>query len=281
MVLKKFLSEKISTIIGVKEPVKGRFGIEIEAEFLENFIVGHGELDPAWAVHQDNSLKCNGREFVFRTPLSLEDSTAKVKGIYEKLLGSKNQFDSMRAGTHIHLNVTDLTVKEMFTTMAAYYILEDLLLEDMGEDRQGNFFCLSGKDAEFTHMSINDALVKKSIQSAKVFSSEDFRYAALNLVSVTKFGSLEFRSLRTPKEPGPILDWLNTIELLSRNSVALFKDPAQLCSNFSAYGEADTVKKLLGPRAAHYLAKEDVTGRIIDGIREIQYWVFNNSWDEV
>ena len=102
------------------------------------------------------------------------------------------------------------------------------------------------------------------------------RYAALNLTSLLTYGSLEFRSMRTPTTAQPIIDWVNTLHTLMVNSKE-YEDPVKLLSAMSANGEREVVSTLLGPYAKQQLDKPHFEEKLYYCLRNIQFWVFLNG----
>lgn len=171
------------------------FGIEIEVEannFLPDYIA-----DSYWTCHHDGSLRGRGSqmEYVFSKPLPIKDSIIELKKLDKRMVDTKVQlYETIRAGTHIHLNVNPLTLSELKKFTVLYFICEEVLVDLCGEGRQGLHFCLRAVDSR---MFI--PLIKEKIFSGRAQKiSNDLRYSAMNFASLPKFGSLEFRAIKTP-----------------------------------------------------------------------------------
>jgi hypothetical protein len=269
-----FLGKTVLDCWGLK-PVEGDLGIEIEVEAFDKL---PREVNEYWDVLTDGSLRGEAKEYVFKKPLSKPVTFKQVKILYELL--QNNVKDSMRAGVHVHINCQKLTLTQLFTFMAAYYCLEDLITEEAGEERQGNLFCLRMSDADYINTGILGCLMQRSITAdSGIFHNENLRYSAMNLVSLSKFGSLEFRALRTPTTAEKVIDWVDMLFTLKENSVANFANPIELLSAMSANGAAETAKKLLGKYAEKQIAKPHFEKSVYDGVRQIQHWVFLNNWE--
>ena len=256
---------------------EGDFGIEIEAEGTPTYMP---ISESTWQSTVDGSLKDAGaKEYVLKQPLDYDPACAAVIDLYQKIrqVGGSVR-DSMRAGVHIHVNCNNMNFKEIFTFVAAYYCLEDCLTANFGEDRIGNLFCLRLTDASYVNGVIKTFFDKKQAIEF-FFTNENLRYAALNLNALYKFGSLEFRAMKTPDRPQPILDWLTLLRNLRVNSLVNFKSPAEVLSAFSANGEEAIVKLLLGSKADWVLNQKDYSSTIYENIRNIQYWVYTIDWD--
>ncbi len=270
-----FLDKTVYQIFGnsIKE---GDLGIEVEVE-------GNQKL-PAqipgsyWRVLNDGSLRGEAKEYVFSQPLTREVAFEEVRKLYDLLEGKIN--DSMRAGVHVHVNCQQLTVKQLFTVMAAYYCLENLITEDAGEERQGNLFCLRLSDADYVNTGIMSCLdLRDFMADGGIFTNENLRYAAMNLVSLSKFGSLEFRALRTPQTAEKVIEWADLFLTLKENTIKEFSNPLELLSSMSANGGEEVVNKLLGKHAKKQTSKPNFEESLYEGIRQIQHWVFLTNWE--
>jgi len=271
-----FLDNTVAQLLG-KKVKEGLVGVEVEVEASIRPLPT--TVNEYWNVTNDGSLRGEAKEYVFVAPLEEADALIQTKTLYKKLEG--NIADSMRAGVHVHINCLNLTGQQLFTFMAAYYCLEDLLTEDLGEERQGNLFCLRLSDADYANTAIMAALQAKDFRDAAgAFTNENLRYAAMNLVSLKKFGSLEFRAMRTPTTVEPLQDWIRILCALQRNSTTKYSDPSKLLNAMSANGGANVVRELLGPFAEKQIKKPNFESKLYEGIRNIQQWVFLNSWEK-
>lgn len=269
-----FLDKKVLDIwdLGAKQ---GDLGIEVEVEGNRKLPT---HINDNWKVLRDGSLRGEALEYVFATPLKREEAFEQVEILYGLL--EDKIIDSMRAGVHVHINCQKLTVRQLFTFMAAYYCIEDLLTEDAGEERAGNLFCLRLSDADYVNLGIMSCLNAKSFAADNgIFSNENLRYSAMNLVSLSKFGSVEFRTLRTPQDGKKVIEWADTLLTLRENAVKHFNSPAELLASMSANGGTEVVNKLLGKYAAKQTSKPNFEESLYESIRQIQHWVFLNSWE--
>lgn len=182
--------------------VKGTdLGIEVELE-------GENLLDPRaafrmWKVVNEGSLRHNGLEFVTTPGLTI-DTLDKAMTELRFILGRAVIQPSIRQSVHVHVNATDMTLLDAYKVIAAFALVEDMLVKANGEDRTGNLFCLRGRDAEYTHRQII-----QDIKEGFHFDSWDnnHRYSALNLSALKKFGTFEFRFIKGLSDPDEIAIW--------------------------------------------------------------------------
>lgn len=186
----------------------GLYGIEIETETLEEY---SPPVMPFWESKEDGSLRNFGIEYVLKTPMDLV-------GITEALHIFKNETshldfikDSATTSVHVHMNMLNETVRTFANILTLYALVENLLLRFSGETRQSNLFCLGMSDAEQTLINIRQLL--KSFENlywgaVADYTDSNAKYAAVNIATLGKFGSLEFRSFRGETDIDKILEWV-------------------------------------------------------------------------
>lgn len=183
---------------------EGLLGVEVE---VEGNNLPH--LNNDWRTERDHSLRGESNEYVMREPRSLEDTHTCLQNLEKALKDNKATFNnSVRAGVHVHVNVQDLDIVEMYNMMTIYYIVEEILVNYCGCTREGNLFCLRATDAEYQIDVVEKAISSKSL---KPMSDDTIRYSALNLCSLAKYGSLEFRAMRSTKDFNVLRTWCDMV----------------------------------------------------------------------
>lgn len=182
------------------------FGVEIEVE-------GAGLDIPenkVWRQEADGSLRAKPEccEYVFKEPLSYEDSITAVGWLnaQHKKNGAVLNW-SFRCSTHVHLNVQEMELSALLRLVYLYYIFENLLVKWSGEEREGNRFCLRLKDSSEIPFVV-EHIFRNSLRGV---NENQVRYSALNLGSLIKYGSVEFRSLSGTTDRERLSKWLNGI----------------------------------------------------------------------
>lgn len=205
-ILKKYYESKLSTKVGIQSLSSYRgtmLGFELEVENIVQDPTGLASI--GITAEGDGSLRNNGREFVFTNPLNLEESEKAIRALCEKL--PKDASFSNRTSVHVHLNASDITVKEYHQFLTLWYLVEALLVRRSGgKDREGNMFCLRGLDSN----SLIDNYKKAFRGNNRLLVSTE-RYNCLNTRAFSKFGSLEIRSHRGTSDADELVKWAKVL----------------------------------------------------------------------
>jgi len=186
----------------------GTFGVEIECE-------GRNlkEMDTVfWKTVDDGSLRGefphSRAEWVFKKPLSFSNAVKALNSL--TLAQKKNEATlnfSYRTSAHVHINVQDLTEDQILNFIYTYVLIEEVLIRFCGPSRKANRFCLSVCDGEGT-LDYLHHMFRLGVVTAKNFHENEVRYAALNIASLCKYGSLEIRSMRGTLDIDVLTTWL-------------------------------------------------------------------------
>lgn len=243
----------------------GDVGLEIEMEVTKK--VDPLSKYPGWYIEGDGSLRGIGYEFILKKPLSAKNVNLRIKQLKKNLDDQGVKIiPSIRAGVHIHLNMQDKTFADVYRFLCCYYPLETVLLNWCGQGRQGNLFCLSGRDAIFQHECLRDSALQEDIY---ILRTDSLRYSAMNLQSLFSFGSLEFRALGTDpdlEKISPLIDILTKLKEYACNSVS----PWQNLVNISGMGPKSWMESVLGEEITKSLSYPSMEEDIIADTREVQ-----------
>lgn len=213
--------------------VKGRkFGLEVECEgeFLPNIVIA--QLTGYWSQVDDGSLR--GRfpdqrsEYVSTGPLSLEEAVHSLNGLYSyaEANGTRWSF-SFRTSFHVHVNITDLEEAQVLNIIYAYRLLESALFYKCKDTRKNNRFCLRANDSDH-FIELCDRAFSQGINDiARHCNNEDLRYSSLNLASMRKHGTLEFRCKDASADVDNMIDWVVSLDKLVNWAIS-FKDPYEI-----------------------------------------------------
>lgn len=248
------------------ELIKGEIGIEveIEGEALPGNIPKSTDATKYWTVTPDGSLRGEAAEFVLAHPVARDEVDVALKQLYNKLDKCK-LIDSGRAGVHVHVNVRELTIVQMYTFAMLYLVFEKALVDFCGKSRVGNLFCLRASDAEYLTFAVTNAIINSRVNT---LSTNDLRYASINFTALSKYGSLEFRAMRSPVKAEVISQWVNLLLCLKDASIN-FKEPDELLSNVSGQGGYDFARSIFQEKLDIF-GVVDWNQEVMKGLRLIQ-----------
>jgi len=261
------LTDKVSATFGsLPRKDDDLLGVEIELEGKSPF---PHEIE-GWRKENDGSLKSDWAvEYVLEKPSRKEECFEKIDKLFDSIKREGTEvIDTGRAGIHTHLNVGHLTNKQLWTFITCWFVLEELVTDTMaGEGRSGNHFCLRVVDAEAMLSNINNYL---RTGDRMYISTDTIRYSALNLCSLGKFGSLEFRAMRSTTMVFKIKRWLNVLSRIKENSLK-FDDPQNVVADFSFMEEDGFLNTVLGERYANVMRKDpEYRDKLYRGVRVAQ-----------
>ena len=191
-----------------------KVGVEIELENI-SAVMPRSNL---WQDKDDGSLRNSGHEFVFRQPLGGRDLLTALQEV-DTYLHDKNADASWRCSTHVHLDVRDMTEKQIKFLLIAYTVFERLIFRCSGWHRMKNNFCpaFSFAQGQVMTLSKNWELVGSDFLQTVAQSWQ--KYSCLNLIPMRTQGSVEFRMSEAKKSKGLLLRLCN--RLLSLKELAM------------------------------------------------------------
>lgn len=243
---------------------KGEIGIEIEMEGMDLAVPEGGY----WNGVGDGSLRGESLEYVLRNPIG-RDEVSKALSELETLLTHSELHPSGRCGVHIHFNVQQYGFKDVITFAVLYLIFEELLVKWCGQHREGNLFCLRAKDAEYLIYALIEAVKTGNFN---IIANDNFRYASVNFAAIPKYGSLEFRSMNTPKDFQNIVTWVQLL-LRVKDTAKEFNDPRALVEATSMQGTVPFARAVFGDML-DVLECPNMDRIIMDGVRRVQDIVY-------
>jgi hypothetical protein len=250
----------------------GLIGLEIEVEG-SNFFTA----TKYWRSEHDGSLN-NGMEYVFREPLDIPlVKKALTYFDYRAKICESKLVSSVRTGVHVHLNVQDLSMLELFNLITLYVLFEEVLTAYCGDSRDGNLFCLRCRDAESLVWAISQSIKTQDFSN---LNHDNIRYSSLNLMSLWAYGSLEFRAMQTPEASkiyGGVFEWVNIVAKL-KEACKLFKDPIGVIENFSGEDNLDFLSMVFGDMSGPLLNVPDCEEKIYSGMRNSQDIAYSCDW---
>ena len=274
-------------------------GLEVETE-------GYNLPDPSvmrylWSAKADGSLReasvsqmkelgatsITPWEYVLRRPVSPATAVKRALPYLAKQFAKTKATPdfSGRCSVHVHVGVHELYLYQIYAMVGMYYILEDLLYDLVGQERDGNHFCLGASHA----YAIVDSLVKAASEEGWFRGHDGDKYSAVNLLTLYKLGTVEFRSMEGTLDLDRISTWIEFLTSLRQWASKLTPDQMPfILSQLSMGGPADVVADILGPNSKSYAAIFKSAGshialqsQIYKGIGRMQPLFYEPDWANI
>lgn len=261
-------------------------GVEIELEDIRQDLHlrkyrDHGAWN-FWKVEEDGSLRGEyAREFVLAAPLAGESLVTALLLLEDVLSTGAKQLPncSERTSVHVHLNVSDLTTKEIRYLLGLYYAVEPLLFKYVGNNRDKNIYCLPGDIVTEDLLQFNSLGEENIKYLLNNYQKYDRKYSALNLSSLKKYGSLEFRHKGGDWRAYSNLTWINLILCMKRYILEGngTYNPDELPAKLSVMGEDKFIDDVFGS-FADGLKYPGFEKDVREGIRTSQLLLYGENY---
>lgn len=242
----------------------GDVGVEIEME-VNGPMFTHPPKN--WREEEDGSLRGFGYEYVLNKPVPLADLNKHLTNLTRHLQeNGRDILPSIRAGVHVHVNMQEQTIGELLKFFIVYSCMDTVLTNWCGEGRQGNLFCLRGKDTPMYFLKVAGAIKSKDIYNIR---TDDLRYSSINLQSMFKYGSVEFRALGTTPDFDKIETWC---EILCKiKEYACRKENIwDVVLDISGMGPKYWVESVIGKGFTDMISYQDMDYDIMSDVRNVQ-----------
>lgn len=213
------------------------FGIECECENVVpmSYSADSPVLAAGWSVTEDGSLRGAGVEFL-TPPVPLTVANDMLRTLYR----TKDRYEyttSVRTSMHVHVNMQDDTFGSLENVLGAYCVLEPLLFELCGTEREENIYCVPFYRAKMPLIQF------RRIKNNLISWRDVNKYSALNLGAIVKFGTIEFRHAPLWDSLAEAQTWLGIIDELVQQGRQ--RTPHELLDMLGEIGVVETVERLL------------------------------------
>lgn len=274
---KEFLNRLTCRVTGVPV-VEGKvFGLELE---LEGHNVALNDVATrGWRRNHDGSLRGgpgNAIEYTTQGSKSFEDTQKLVTNLFKKFKEHKIKFnDSIRTSTHVHLNFSDKPIKQAFNFFILFTMLEEVLQHYSGEDRKGNLFCISTREAEGIMGVLASAVARCDFSG---FAGDRYKYSACNLSCLYKFGTVEVRTMRGAVSADQVNTWVSILNDMYEYSLNMVS-PVDLVRDLSLFGADELMKRIFKPEnykalMSSFPAVQTLHYSLMEGARIIQVFAY-------
>jgi len=192
-------------------------GVEIEIEHMPLSDVDVEELLSCYIeLVWDGSLKVKGHEIRFTQAIKGEkivELLNEIEEFVDDYQDKSSKVDGNRASTHIHININDLTLGELYNFVLLSYFMEPYIFSLCKRDRSYNPFVV----AESNTRDSSDIL-NKIKGGDLIFPPERYKYRGIGLNSINTLGSLEFRMFHSTHKATEILGWINLLQRIKHTA---------------------------------------------------------------
>jgi hypothetical protein len=264
------------------EGLEDSFGLEIEleGEYVQSENI---PIMQYWKQVKDGSLRikqgvvgAQAIEYVFKGPMNLDQTSQALTLLFNYLNKTPKVkvYDSYRTSIHVHVNCMQETFKTVMNFITLSMIFDELFVSQNGQTRIGNNFCLRTRDAEG---QLNDLITSVQSYGTPFNVSANNRYSSINVASLAKYGTVEFRSLECSTDYDRVWHWVNTLQSLKK-AARSFTNPREIIGTFSNKGPDEFIKNILGPYANKYIAVAGHQQMLHTGMRLAQDFAYCSEW---
>lgn len=197
-------------------------GVEIELERAS--AINFEGIGDGWTIHSDGSLRNSGAEFVFAGPSNGAATITRLNQLEAGIAAARKKGNygilSARTSTHVHVDVRDLTKRQLMRMIVLYSVFENVLFETYAEERLANHFCLPFSDCFELVGCLSWLNSSYDTFSNEMNHPNIGRYCAFNLKSIFKFGTVEFRHTQAKVTTPELLEWINACLSFKRGALS-------------------------------------------------------------
>lgn len=244
-----------------------RVGIELEVVFKgELEVVNYGPdvgnlllfsnpvLNDFWSAVYDGSITDYGCEFVMAKPHPFNEYLeAQVYQLLIALNGTNRLIISPLCGTHIHIDGTDMTKRQLVVFILLAITMQHILFGICPPQRRFNNFISTIEPNHVFARQITDVLsvINQGVihPNELPIPSNQFKYSGINIWSLTKHGrgSVEFRMFPSTGNPEDIIFWIELLTKIKQYAMNIKGPGALYVKMQSGIKPVKFVESIIGP----------------------------------
>ncbi|QIQ66455.1 putative amidoligase [Pseudomonas phage clash] len=168
-------------------PAIASFGFEVELEGSDEW----PRID-GWNRKEDGSLR-SGMEYIFDGPSSGAEAIQRVDR-FAATMEAVKPAPTFRCSTHLHMDMRDSSMDVLIKTVLTYMVFEDVFFDHCEPYRRDSNFCIPFFSNDWLAQTFGRRLLAVNEDGLRIRGLMNWpKYSALNLQTVTTFGSIEFR----------------------------------------------------------------------------------------
>lgn len=247
-------------------------GVEVEVESSHVVNLNY------WRQVSEGSI--TGYELVLSKPeygLSLYEAILELDNVASAV--GNNAFGS-RTSVHVHIDIRDMTVNQLMNFLALAVMFEPVLYKYVAPHRSANHFCWSMLESQEplkrlaslykTARTENAERVRSKLAS---FTQGNCKYAGINLSSIARYGSLEFRMHEGTANSTAIIRWINILLSIKEYAMGEDRTPNNILETKMDVGIDSIFHSVLGNYTG-VLSYDGVEADILVGIRNSQDFIY-------
>lgn len=221
--------------------VRMRYGIELEFEsgqLLTNV--------PGWEFKYDGSLRDNGIEM---TSLPLAKKNLDKTLATAQIAITEYHFQATpRCGVHIHQNMRQCTVGDLFALIVGYALVEPGIFQTIAPDRVTSSFCVPlWEDAlkiKQGRLAVQACRAPDPINTGSLMNLiSTSKYSAMNWRSLGQFGTVEYRLHPATTDMSEVKEWIMLLDRL-HSFCTSFSDPLDVLGFYEGHGRNAFYRKI-------------------------------------
>ena len=181
-------------------------GLELETENVNMSSDAAGKMAKPYNifVETDGSLRGIAYEFI-SYPMRTDHCLAALTDFFTATkFGPENYTD--RTSVHVHVNCTDMEMEQISSLALLYTVFEEIIFEFVGAHRDSNIYCIPWNQCR-QHLDLINKFLGDSGSVLKRWN----KYTALNLIPLSRQGTVEFRQMHGTADIARLSLWINLI----------------------------------------------------------------------
>ena len=181
-------------------------GVELETENVNMSGDSAGKTAKPYNifVETDGSLRGVAYEFI-SYPMRTDHCLAALTDFFTATkFGPENYTD--RTSVHVHVNCTDMEMEQISSLALLYTVFEEIIFEFVGAHRDSNIYCIPWNQCR-QHLDLINKFLGDSGSVLKRWN----KYTALNLIPLSRQGTVEFRQMHGTADMAKLSLWINLI----------------------------------------------------------------------
>lgn len=248
-------------------------GVEVEVESRARVSLNY------WREVSEGSI--SGYELVLAQPeygIALYEAILELDSVATAV--GPTAFGS-RTSVHVHIDIRDMTVTQLMNFIALSVMFEPVLYKYVAPHRSANHFCWSMLESQeplkrlaSLYKTVRTATAERLRNKLATFTQSNCKYSGINLSSISRYGSLEFRMHEGTANSIAIIRWINILLSIKEYAMGENRTPNNILETKMDVGIDSIFHSVLGNYTG-VLSYDTVETDILTGIRNAQDFIYD------